>query len=252
MFNKKACALGILIALAPCTTQTSFYENLIPHCFLNISTEIPLNKKTLLIGGAVAGSALLGYWLYNYFFVLTLEKAEKLCHEVTEHINYAGNEYEREITLLESNKELETQKKELQDIIAQLDSESPYLTYTNKIKADLDKCEKYEKRFYKGVPQLQKAMNKIINKTSKETYNHTQNEIGRYENVLTSIAQLREILHFYRLKLKKLVSYCVQFDAYKQEKILEQLQNIQTQLIMNNLNTSHSMHHYHHSTLRTY
>jgi len=243
MLNKKALLFGALVSTVPCTTQSFFNTNIL----FNLPIEIPINKKTLLIGGAIAGGVLAATLIYRYFWILTLPKAQELCHEITEYVDYVATHYEREFTLLEKNSDRDTQKAELQNIITELDSESPYLAYTNQLRKNLSKAENYEKRFARGIPQLEKAMDKLIKKSesvSGERFEKLQRETNYYKAILQTIAQLREILHALRHKLTRIANYCVQYDAYKQEKILEQLQAIQTQLILNHLNqTPH--YHYH-------
>lgn len=230
MINKKTLALGLLLSIIACTTQ-SFHT-----ISFNFTTVVPLNRKTLLIGGAIIGGVCAGIWLYNYFWVFTLPKANELCHEVTEYIDQIATRYEREFALLEREGNRDIQKAELQNIIADLDNESPYLTYTNTIKKDLSKAKNYEKTFRRGIPHLEKAMEKCIKKSesaSEERLEKLQNEIREYKALLSTIAKLREILHATQHKLQRLVNYCMQYDVYKQEKILERLQAIESQLRIN-------------------
>ena len=234
MVNKKTVALGLLISTIPGTTQN------FPTIRFDFTPVILLNRKTFLIGGAVIGTVCAGVWLYNYFWVFTLPKAYELCHKVTEYSDDISNRYEREFALLERESNRDIQKAELQNIIADLDSESPYLTYTNTIKRDLLKAKKYEETFSRGIPHLEKAMEKCIKKTesaSEEKLEKLQSEIREYKFILTKIAQLREIVHAIRRKLQRLVNYCVQYDAYKQEKILERLQAIESQLIYSRIDS---------------
>ncbi len=211
-------------------------------CYPLDAKSIISSKKTLLIGGVVVGGAIAAGFFYHYFFVLTLPKAEQLCHEITEYVKYVTSHYQRELTLLEKSNDYEEQKAELQKIIAEFNSESPFLTYTNTIKRDLSKCEVYEKQFSRGIPQLKKTMDKLIEKEKieviEEKQEELQGEINRYKAVLSSIAQLSEMLHALRYKLQRLVNYCVQYDAYKQEMILDRLQAIETQLILNRMSNS--------------
>jgi len=218
--NKKAYALGILMILAHSTTQPS-YSDYIPAFVKNISADTLLNKKALIIGSVIAGSAVLGYWLYDRFFVFTLDKTEKLCKQVPEHIYYINNTYKNEITLIESTKDIEHQKKELKDIICQNEGSYPFMTYTNKIQAAVDECQKYEAAFCKAIPQLEKSKDKlkdsIKNFNSTEKHNRILMEINHYKDVLTLIAELRESMRPYHHKLEKLISYCKQFEEYNSE-----------------------------------
>lgn len=232
MAVRKIVACTVLCMVLPCN---AFWE-----VGLSTSIHIPLTKKNLLIGAAVGGSILAAVYLYRYFCVMTLPKAERLCNEVGGYIEKMSSKYHAEFAILDKGVGDEIFKSELQNIITAGDSESPYLTYVNALQDSIKQIQSYEEQFSNGISHLQTAMDKLVSKingclliSDRENFG---DELQRYKNVLISIAGLRELLHMIRFKLQKMMRTCLQFDAYRQEKMLERLQAIEKQLIYARIN----------------
>jgi hypothetical protein len=231
----KIFAMALLLSLMPHTAQSYFDTG--------VSIQISLTKQTLLMGAAVGGSILAGfslYRLYCHFFVMTLPKAEKLCNEVSAYIEEMTSKYHRELDLIDKGFTDEALKVELQNIITDSDSESPYLTYNNALREAVRRAESYEEKYRKCIPQLETAMNKIHCKRESSHlyssgYSKVEAQLQQYGRLFESIAGLRELLHSLRFKMQRLVRLCMQFDAYRQEKMLARLQAIERQLIINSM-----------------
>lgn len=232
MILRKMC-LGVL-----------FFIMLPSEAYCNIGVyfpiEVPISKKTLLIGAAVGGSIVAAYYIYNYFCVMTLPKAERLCNDVSAFIEEVTSKYHQELAAIDKGINDELLKVELQNIITSQDSESPYLTYTNNVRSITKKDESFEESFSYGIPQLQGAMDKVVKKLNAAhecclERDELESLVQKYKKLFHSIAGLRELLHAIRFKMQRLIRLCMQFDAYRQEKILERLQAIETQMVFDRM-----------------
>ena len=224
MDSKKIFLLGILSAAI--LTQALHAEE----------DSIPLKKTMLIAGGVLCSGAAVGYGLYKYFTCMTFSRAEKWCHDVTGYIEQIAVFYNREFAMLDNSCDVKAHKKELEEIITSINSRCPFLYYTEWVEDSLMTCINFEKKMSSGILQLKAESDNAIMKLGQGLQSDTnkqdvETQLKGYQDILKSITNLSELLHTIHGKLHKLLRYCQQFDAYRQEKILDQMRKIETRLI---------------------
>ena len=230
--GKKLILIGMFVGMTMSSMQCININFLFDR-----STYFPLNKNTLLVGGAIAGGMVFLKLLYSYFFVMSVSKAERLCCDVENLVEYVSNHYAREFALLEMDND-EQLKSELEVIILELDKNYPFLAYVDSLKADLDACKKYEKNLCKGVVQIRKSIEKLLKESkscsiTEDAREKLYQEIEQYHDLLPEIARLMNLLALFHARLLRIYRHGLHFDAYQYERLLRRLHAIELQVITN-------------------
>lgn len=193
----------------------------------------PTSITTPLI---IAGTALaLGYAIYKYWTRFNMQDARNLSLKINKTLNEIKIYYNKELLALTLTSDQNLLYQQLDGIVLQIVSPSPYSEYASHVSAYLNLCDNYIKTIESGLPKLKKA----YDSSSKKVYfgydPRMDLEAKDYLDVMTTLEALESELIVMYNQLSKLATFCWQSDGYKQEQVLAQLKTINTNLELNRI-----------------
>lgn len=186
-----------------------------------LDTNIIVENKDAILFVSAATCLATAFFLCCYLQRFKSNDVHNLKVSTEDYLNTTSKYYNRELQLLDTQLKIETIKSVLEDIVAETDSDLPYVTYTSILKNNLKQCREYENCIEKNLLKLKNLCAKL------HPYN-TQ-EIMHYQILIKDLSQLDAKLLELENSLKKLISYCIQYKGFRHEQMIQILKNIECQ-----------------------
>lgn len=128
-------------------------------------------NSTVLAAVSLTGIAVIGtiYSLYSYITRFNLYDAQQLSKEIKFFSDKISKKYEKELDILSSTAHKEEQRNQLDVIILEAITSTPYMTYVNKASRLLKECERLIKRIENGTTKLKKQLEALTKKQNNSS-----------------------------------------------------------------------------------
>ena len=127
--------------------------------------------STILAAVSLTGIAVVGtiYSLYSYITRFNLYDAQQLSKEIKFFSDKVSKNYEKELDILSNAAHEEERRSQLDAIILEAITPTPYMTYVNKASRLLKECERLINKIENGTTKLKKQLEALTKKQNNSS-----------------------------------------------------------------------------------